>query len=454
MNVIILAGGSGTRLWPLSRKYYPKQFAELPGFGGRSLFELTLERARRFAPPEKIFVVTSEAYYFHVVNQSERLGVRLPAGNIFAEPVAKNTLVAVAAGLSLADSDDEPCLVLSSDHVFRREEGFVQVVLAAQSAAADRIVTFGVAPEYPETGYGYIEPAETGAAIVAVKKFHEKPDHDTAVRYIEQGYLWNAGIFLLSRATFRREMEAHDPEFVRAFFTDDSLAERYERVPGVSIDYGLLEKSRAVSVAATGDIGWSDLGSFDAIAGYLGEEGGNEVISHGSSGNFAVSDKPGKTVALVGVEDLVVVDTRDALLVARRGATQDVKKIVDELDARGREESKFGLTVYRPWGSYTIIDEGKGFKTKRLSVLPGKKLSSQMHHHRSEHWVVVSGTARVEVDDRSILLRKGESTFIPLGSRHRLENPGKIELHIIESQIGDYLGEDDIVRFDDDFGRK
>lgn len=318
MNVIILAGGSGTRLWPLSRKYYPKQFAELPGFGGRSLFERTLERARRFAPVERIFVVTSDAYYFHVINQAERIGLRLPEGNIFAEPEARNTLAAVAAGLSLVESDDEPCLVLPSDHVIRREDAFADIVLAAEPEARERIVTFGISPEYPETGYGYIEPVERGTAVSAVRRFREKPDRDTATEYMRQGYLWNAGIFLLSRATFSSEISRHDPEFAREFFGSDSLRESYARLPSISIDYGLLEKSDRVSVALTDDIGWSDLGSFDAIADYLGESGGNEAISHDARGNFAVSDKPNKTIALVGVEDLVVVDTRDALLVARK----------------------------------------------------------------------------------------------------------------------------------------
>ena len=460
---LILAGGSGTRLWPLSRRLYPKQFIAFPAFDGRSLFQMSILRALRVSRPEHLIIITNSEYKFHCMTQIEELDVHVDESQILIEPQARNTLGAIMYGIRQLPSDDDVALVLPSDHIIDDDADFVNVVECGTESAADQIVTFGITPTEAHAGYGYIAPAKRGQFITPVEKFHEKPDLVTASEYIENGYLWNAGIFLMSKGIFLAEMRRHMPEYLDIWEHDANIAilDRklyidavFGLLPDISIDKGLLERSDRISVVPI-DIYWSDLGNFSALDEYFTRIGVNshDTIEVGSDTNFIYSENAKKTIALVGIHDCVVIDTPDALLVAKASECQRIRAVVDILRDRHDITADSGKTVYRPWGSYMIIDEGTGFKTKRITVLPSKQLSLQLHHHRSEHWVVVSGTARVHVGDTEKFLAKGESIFIPTGTAHRLENPGKIPLHIIESQIGDYLEEDDIVRFEDRYGR-
>jgi mannose-1-phosphate guanylyltransferase/mannose-6-phosphate isomerase len=453
---IILAGGSGTRLWPLSRKFYPKQFIQLPEFGGKSLFQNTLERAITIAGnSDSLRIVTSADYKFHCITQSEEIGIHLGEKNLLIEPRARNTLAAIAFAVRSLDSESDHAIVMPSDHAIENIHAFEKIVKSAMEIAETSLVTFGIKPDHPNTGYGYIHPSQNAeSAPVKVIEFKEKPDLEAAEKYIRAGYLWNAGIFLFSKKIFDSELQKANPMYASVFEKQETITEIFDTLPDLSIDYGLLEKSDNVSVISA-DIGWTDLGSFDTLEKYVkGASFGTESIEISASGNFSHSDTPKKPIVFIGCENLLAIDTKDALLITQKGSSQKVQEAVNILKQRLPSVTENHLTVYRPWGSYTIIDEGVGFKSKRLSVLPGKKLSVQMHYHRSEHWVVVSGTAIVTVGEDRRILEKGESTFIPAGTKHRLENPGKIVAHLIESQIGDYLEEDDIVRFDDEYGRK
>jgi len=464
VKTVILAGGKGTRLWPLSRELMPKQFIKL--FNKGSLFQKTVERALMFSKPSEIVIVTNEAYRFRVLDDLRELGVELPEDNLLLEPASKNTLPAILwATLKIQeDFGDSIVSVLPSDHMIMVNDAYRDAFKRAQKLAKDYLVTFGIRPTKPHTGYGYIRPGDEiklGEEVLGhmVEEFKEKPDFETAKQYVARGYLWNSGMFAFSSSLFLDEVRKHSPEVWNAFEEGGDIGEIYRKTPEVSIDYGLMEKTEKAAVVPL-NTKWSDLGSFDAIY---------EVLEKDSSGNaIRVSGKKGyhvgvnshnnlimteRLTATVGVDDLIIIDTGDALLVSKKGESQKVKEVYRTLKELGDERVMVHRTAYRPWGSYTVLEEGERYKIKRLTVLPGKKLSLQMHYHRSEHWVVVRGTARVVVGDREILLRPGESTFIPAGVKHRLENPGKVILEVIETQIGEYLGEDDIVRFSDDFGR-
>ena len=462
---VILSGGSGTRLWPLSRETHPKQFQPL--VGERSLLQATWQRLEGLPGLAAPIVVANEEHRFMVAEQLRQVGVA-PAA-LLLEPVGRNTAPAIAAAAlqARAAGGDPVLLVLPSDHVIADPAGFRTAIQAALPAAAEgRLVAFGIVPTGPETGYGYIQAGQ-GEGVRPVDRFVEKPDLDTARRYLAAGgYYWNAGMFLLRASAYLDELARHAPamlEAVQAAFAGarrdaDFLRlarEAFAACPSDSIDYAVMEKTDRAAVLPM-DVGWSDVGSWSALWAIADQDGdGNahrgDVLASGCRNTLAWGGR--RLLALLGLEDVIVVDTDDALLVAHRERVQEVKDIVARLKAEGRPQASIHRKVYRPWGSYDGVDAGERFQVKRIVVNPGAALSLQMHHHRAEHWIVVSGTARVTCDDRVFMLAENESTFIPLGSKHRLENPGTVPLELIEVQSGSYLGEDDIVRFEDVYGR-
>ena len=451
---IILAGGSGTRLWPLSREQYPKQFLK---FGKTSLFQDTLERCLQISDIKEIFVVTNESQKFFVSGQIKELGYDIPVKNILIEPTGKNTLPAICFGMKEIGKRYGCSIVgvFPSDHIL--EKATMNIIAGAGSMASESLVTFGIAPRSPHTGYGYIKPGEAIGDGYRVLEFREKPEQAQAKKYVKEGCLWNSGLFLFNTDLFFSELKTHAPDVFKAFETSDKIDTIYHSVPSISIDYGIMEKSSCVAVVKL-DESWSDLGNFDAMYDELPKDSSGNVVygcdnvSIGSTDNLIYS-KPKKLVSLIDVSGMVVVDTPDALLVCPRSSSQKVKDLVSKLKKNGDERAYLHQTVYRPWGSYTVLESSERHKIKNIMVMPEKRLSLQLHHHRSEHWVVVKGMAQVQVDGKEFFLSPGESTFIKGGIKHRLSNPGKIPLEIIEVQLGDSVAEDDIVRFDDEYGR-
>ncbi len=461
---VILAGGTGSRLWPLSRELYPKQLLQLTE--NTSLLQTTLLRIFKLDNILPPLVVVGEEHRFITRSQLEELKA-IEEFTIILEPVGRNTAPAACAAVeycSQVGGNDAVMLVLPADHLITKEEQFQQAVQgAAELACKGSIVTFGIQPLYPETGYGYIEKGEGNK----VESFCEKPDAKTAAGYLDKGnYYWNSGMFAFSVKYFQKEMEKHAPEVLAcmrnavesgkkdgSFFRLDRV--EMERCPDDSIDYALMEKTENAAVVAA-DLGWSDIGSWQALWDVSEKDDEGNVCSGdvvGEQNSNCLIRAGNKLVAAVGLKDTLVVDTDDAVLVAPLGRSQDVKKIVRRLKQNKRKEYRYHRTVYRPWGSYTVLEEQDRYQMKRITVKPGARLSLQMHHHRHEHWVMVTGTARITNGDSTFLLHENQSTYIPAGVTHRLENPGTIALELIEVQIGSYLGEDDIVRFDDDFGR-
>ncbi len=470
---VILSGGSGTRLWPLSRELYPKQL--LPLVGDETMLQATLRRLEGLAGLAAPIVVCNEEHRFLVAEQLRHLGAKPEA--IILEPSGRNTApaVALAAASAMGDraQDDDPVLlVLPADHVIRDAEAFrAAVAEGARLAEAGRLVTFGVVPDRPETGYGYIRGADRDAlaagAAVPVQQFVEKPDAVLAEEYVASGeYLWNSGMFMFRASRYVEELRTHRPEIVSHcvaavagakkdldFLRVDKAA--FAQCPSDSIDYAVMENTAHAWVMPL-DAGWSDVGSWASLHDACeADEAGNvaigDVLVEDTSNCYLYSES--RLVAAVGLADCVVVETKDAVLVAPRNRVQDVKKIVERLKREGRYETSLHRQVFRPWGSYDSVDQGDRFQVKRIVVNPGAQLSLQMHHHRAEHWIVVQGTARVTRGDEVFLLGENQSTYIPMGTTHRLENPGKLPLHLIEVQSGSYLGEDDIVRFEDQYGR-
>jgi mannose-1-phosphate guanylyltransferase/mannose-6-phosphate isomerase len=470
---VILSGGAGSRLWPVSREALPKPFMKLGG--SLSLLQRTLARSLPLAAEGRAAIVTNHEYFFRTREDIDALpaarGARVTQ---LLEPLARNTAPAVAMAALWAE-DTAPgstLLVLPADHLIPDEAAFQAAArTAAELAGQGSIVLFGIQPTAPETGFGYIETGEAlpGSEARRVRRFVEKPDAARAMRFLQAGnFVWNSGMFCFRADAILQAMAEHAPQVLeaaraawqasRGSATDEKVsidADRFARSPEISIDYAVMEKAANVVVLPT-RFGWSDIGSWKAVSDQLpADADGNTTVGETmllDSRNTHVQSE-GRLVAAVGVDNLLVVDTPDALLVANKDASQQVKEIVSRLKASGHETARLHRTVARPWGTYTVLQEGPRFKIKRIEVRPRQALSLQMHHHRSEHWIVVSGTARVTCDDRTLLVSANESTYIPIGAKHRLENPGVVDLVMIEVQCGDYLGEDDIVRFSDVYGR-
>ena len=463
---VILSGGAGTRLWPLSRELYPKQL--LPLLGPRTMLQDTVLRLASLETAAPV-VVCNEEHRFLVAEQLRAIDCQ--PGAIVLEPAGRNTApaIALAAHAALAaDEGDGLLLVLPADHVIRDVAAFRAAVEGAAAAArADHLVSFGVVPRSPETGYGYIRRGAVEGGAFRIAQFVEKPERERAVQFVASGdYYWNSGMFLFRARRYLEELDRYAPDIAaacRAAFAGAVRdldftrvdARSFEACRSDSIDYAVMEKT-ADAVVVPLDAGWSDVGSWSALREASDPDAdGNvlrgDVLALDTRGSYVYSED--RLVATIGLVDCVVVETKDAVLVAPNDRVQDVKQLVARLKSEGRYEHSLHREVFRPWGSYDSIDSGERFQVKRLVVRPGGVLSLQMHHHRAEHWVVVSGTARITRGEETFLLEENQSTYIPIGVRHRIENPGRIPLHIIEVQSGAYLGEDDIVRFDDRYGR-
>jgi mannose-1-phosphate guanylyltransferase / mannose-6-phosphate isomerase len=467
VQAVLLSGGSGTRLWPLSREAYPKQF--LPLVGDDTMLQATWRRVAALSSHAPI-VVANEDHRFLVAEQLRVIGA--PTPRIVLEPVGRNTAPAIAAAALIARADpqhedgDPLLLVLPSDHVVRDDAAFRAAVIAAMPAAeAGALVTFGIVPQAPETGFGYIQ-ADVGDGVRKVLRFVEKPDAATAQRYLDDGgYYWNSGMFLFRASRYLEELGKYRPDILAAaraaceHLDPDGEFLRLDRdafaaSPSESIDYAVMEKTDAAMVLPV-DIGWNDVGSWSALWEVSEQDAdGNahhgDVIAIDTRNSYAYAQR---LVALVGVDDLIVVETDDAVLVAAKDKVQEVKQVVARLKAEQRSQAALHREVHRPWGSYDSVDAGAGFQVKRIKVKPGAALSLQSHNRRAEHWIVVRGTARVTRNNDVFELFANQSTYIPIGAKHRLENPGDEMLELIEVQSGDYLGEDDIVRYEDVYGR-
>jgi len=462
LQPVILSGGSGTRLWPLSRELYPKQLLCL--VGNQTLLQQTLARLTGLAEVSAPIIVCNEEHRFLVAEQLRAINV--VAAEIILEPVGRNTAPALtlAALGATANGDDPLLLVMPADHVIQNVEAFQAAVQKALRLGQEgRVVTFGIVPQSAETGYGYIHRGK-GSDVAA---FVEKPDGQTAAKYVQSGeYLWNSGMFLVQASVWLAELHRHDPNMLTACESAFAASRRdgdFQRVgkdaflacSSNSIDYAVMEKTNHASVVPL-DAGWSDIGAWSALWQVSTQDvNGNvtqgDVLAHDTTNALLVAQH--RLIGAVGVKDLIVVETPDAVLVAHKDRAQDVKEIVNRLKQSKRTEHLMHRRVHRPWGSYEGVDSGERFQVKRLVVKPGASLSLQMHHHRAEHWVVVKGTAKVTRGDEVVLLSENQSTYIPIGTKHRLENPGAIPLEIIEVQSGSYLGEDDIVRFEDLYNR-
>ncbi|WP_342617352.1 mannose-1-phosphate guanylyltransferase/mannose-6-phosphate isomerase [Rhodoferax sp. GW822-FHT02A01] len=464
----ILCGGAGSRLWPVSREHHPKPFIRLAD--GQSLLQKAFLRGALLPDATEVLTVTNREFFFKTEDELREVNSKGLGTAYILEPVGRNTAAAIAvAALQVVERHgaDAVMLVLAADHMISNQPAFAAAVGEAVAFAQEgKLVTFGIKPESPETGYGYIE-----AKGNTVLRFVEKPNLEKAQEYLRSGrFHWNAGIFCFAAGTILAEMERHCPEILAAckaclavsrlaagkgFVQTELDAASFKEVPSESIDYAVMEKSSNVAVVPC-DIGWSDIGSWNALGDLAApDENGNRIEGKAlvyNSRNCTIHSKE-RVLGAVGVNDLIIIDTPDAVLVADKSCAQDVKHIYARLKSEGHEAHKLHRTVHRPWGTYTILEEGVGFKIKRIEVKPGASLSLQMHHHRSEHWIVVNGMAKVVNGEHELLLNTNQSTYIPAGHKHRLENPGLIDLVMIEVQSGSYLGEDDIVRFQDNYGR-
>ena len=460
---VILAGGSGTRLWPLSRSAHPKQFLAL--HGDDTMLQSTVKRLEGL-DIESSITICNEEHRFFVAEQLREID---KLGSIILEPMGRNTAPAIAlAALSSKDDQDPLLLVLAADHVIQDGAAFTKAVKdAIPLAESGKLVTFGVVAHEPNTGYGYIKRGKSKSPGFTVDAFVEKPSFEVAEEYLESGdYFWNSGMFLFKASRYLEQLQKHRSDIYDACqlsMKDVSKDNDFLRVnkpvfegcPSESIDYAVMEKTEHAVVVPM-DAGWSDIGSWSSLWNISKKDlNGNsvhgDVILHETNNSYVRTD--GRLVAAIGVDELVIVSTKDVLVVAHKDSDQDVKKVAEQLKQKKRTEWEVHREVYRPWGKYDSIDNGDRYQAKRITVRPGAKLSVQMHHHRAEHWIVVSGTARVTNGEKSFLLSENQSTYIPVGVVHALENPGKVDLELIEIQTGSYLGEDDIVRFEDKYGR-
>lgn len=462
IKAVILAGGTGTRLWPLSRAGHPKQFLSLHGKG--SMMQNTIKRLSDLDIQSSV-VICNEEHRFFVAEQLREIN---KLGEIILEPVGKNTAPAIALAAILAREDDPLLLVLSADHIVQDEDMFTKAVSGAiPLAESGKLVTFGIVPEDANIGYGYIKRGKPQNNGFIVEQFVEKPSSNIAKEYLASGeYYWNSGMFLFKASRYLEELKKFRPDIYQAcesamIDTDSDLdflrinEDKFVACPSESIDYAIMEKTNDAIVVPM-DVGWCDIGSWSSLWDVSKkDDDGNafigDVLLNDCNNSYIRTDN--KLVSAIGVDDLVIVDTKDALLVAHKNSVKNVSDVIEQLKQEDRPEWELHREVFRPWGKYDSIDSGERYQAKRITVNPGAKLSVQMHHHRAEHWVVVSGTAKVTNGDRTFILSENESTYIPKEQVHALENPGKVPLVIIEIQLGSYLGEDDIVRFDDIYGR-
>lgn len=453
MKIIILAGGGGTRLFPLSRDCYPKQFLHV--IGDKSLLAQTIERFLGLVEAKDIIIVTNERYIFHV--QSEIKSINAQEAHIITEPMGKNTASAIALAQSycqdvLQCDDDEILFVSPSDHLIKPIDAFQDLIKNAQDVAKDNIMTLGIKPTKPEIGYGYIEAEKNNNLAKKVISFKEKPDLATAKEYIASGnYYWNGGMFMFSIATMQAELTKYMPAIIDITqngyqYTVDNFAD----MPDISIDYAVAEKSQKMMMIPMENIYWNDIGSFDAIAEVLSDKDKNvfkgDILAEDCKDTMIIGDT--RLIAGIDLENLMIIDTPDALLVAKKGESQKVKNIVNKLKQNKRKEAKENVTMYRSWGKYTLLTESEGYRVRKIEMDPGASLTMQMHYHRSEHWTVISGTGKTIINDRESIFTENQSTYIPMGVKHKLSNPGKIPLIIIEVQSGKYINDDDIVVFE------
>lgn len=459
---VIMAGGSGTRLWPLSRASHPKQFLALNG--DKTMLQQTVERLSDL-PKSEAITICNEEHRFFVAEQLREIDA---LGRVILEPVGRNTAPAIALAALAEKADDPLLLVLAADHVIADQEAFTEAVMSAVPLAeSGKIVTFGIVPTEAHTGYGYIEAGDSLDGAHSIASFQEKPDLETAARYLsEGGYYWNSGMFLFRASRYLQELKAYRPDIAAAcegamatIYSDLDFIridrDAFSACPEDSIDYAVMEKT-SDAVVVPMDAGWSDIGSWSSLWDVSDkDDSGNatvgDVVLLDTTNSFVRTDE--RLVALLGLNDVVVVSTKDATLIARKDRVQDARIIAAQLKKEGRCEWELHREVYRPWGKYDSVDHGDRYQVKRITVNPGAKLSLQMHHHRAEHWVVVSGLAKVTNGNETFMMAENESTYIPVGVVHCLENPGKVPLEIIEVQSGSYLGEDDIVRLEDRYGR-